>query len=641
MAKNKIYIPYFISNENFAPAKVFPRIFFYNGTKECDIIQVQYYATGSGLVVSDTFTAFPYFDHYSGQITTTSSLSLLFLNEEPVYGTQPPSQSLYDKYWANYINLLYDPRTRILRCNAVLPFDVYQNIELNDIVQLRSNYYHLRAVNDYNLRTGECRLELLGPLLEGAFDGKVVFDNSCESAPTITSQSFNTSTNVLTFDITGSNCCNNPNELVIKLDFTTGVCPLNWTFSGSSNAYQPISTGSFYSSEPYTGSTYNLYYITSSTAISTGSGIPASDSRWTFAKTVTPTASINDLATFNILAPSGSYLYLQARESGSGDMLQLDPRSGAGQNWTSRVARSGSSNTYNSILWAKLTPIVVAYDTVAPYTSLNAEKGHVKAWKPNTENSIIYGNNNYNVWLNGNVTASDVTASMLTTSSATYPSLADAKWQPVLATTASLNNGHAMYVRGPWLTTGTPTSSWGTTTSYESDISWPTGSYVYFKYEKAGTGSLNVDSASITTTTASIAYSSSMLRLESNFTASTTGVPSSIGLRVYLTSSAAPPATSSLEIYAQYVNGDAAIEYQVNGGGYTSLGVTGNTTCNLITTLTGLYPADNVEFQAVGGYCIGGSSVTCPGSAAGTSYNVTIGSGTNSVYLTVDSTTSC
>lgn len=226
MAKNKIYIPYFISNENFAPAKVFPRIFFYNGTKECDTIKVQYYNTGSTLVTTDTFTAFPYFDHYSGQTTTTSSLSLLFLNEEPVYGTQTPSQSLYDKYWSNYVNLLYDPRTRILRCNAVLPFAVYSKLELNDIIQLRSNYYHLRAINDYNLRTGECRMELLGPLLEGSLDNKFTFDNTCEQAPTLYgSVLFNTSSQVVTFGITGSNCCNNPNSVTIKIDYTTGSCP--------------------------------------------------------------------------------------------------------------------------------------------------------------------------------------------------------------------------------------------------------------------------------------------------------------------------------------------------------------------------------------------------------------------------------
>jgi hypothetical protein len=41
-------------------------------------------------------------------------------------------------------------------------------MELNDIVQFRGNHYHLRAINDYNLTTGECNIQLLGPILEGA-----------------------------------------------------------------------------------------------------------------------------------------------------------------------------------------------------------------------------------------------------------------------------------------------------------------------------------------------------------------------------------------------------------------------------------------------------------------------------------------
>jgi hypothetical protein len=38
-------------------------------------------------------------------------------------------------------------------------------MELNDIVEWRGNYYHLRAINDYNLSNGECKLQLLGPIL--------------------------------------------------------------------------------------------------------------------------------------------------------------------------------------------------------------------------------------------------------------------------------------------------------------------------------------------------------------------------------------------------------------------------------------------------------------------------------------------
>lgn len=544
MAKNKIFIPYYISNEQFAPAKVLPRIFFYNGTKDCDIIKVQYYNTGSTLVTIDTFTAFPYFDNYSGEVTTTSSLSLLFTNEDPVYGVSYPSQSLFDKYWSKYIDLLYSPKTRLLRCSAVLPFDVYQQLELNDIVQLRSNYYHLRAINDYNLKTGECRMELLGPLLEGSLDEIPFFDNRCEVAPTVLSQSFNTSSNVLTFNITGSNCCNNPNELVIKLDFTTGSCPINFNFSASTNAYQPISTGSYWSDEPNPGYAYNIYYITSSTAISTGSGIPASDSRWIFATTVSPSSSYYYTAAsesfsrptrFNILATSGSYLYIQMRDSASGQMLYAD-RNGyppSSQTWTSRVAKSGS--VVNTILWTKLPSSSLPYDVVAPYTKINAEKGHVTYYKPNIEvDQGLFSN--LEIWLNNDPTASNVTASTLTTASSAYPDINDTKWQPILATTASIANGHQLLVRGPWVSGGTPTSSFATATSYESEVSFPSASYLFLKFEKATTGSLNVDSASIATTSASIDYSGSMLRVYNNVSESTS-IATSNQIDVYLTSS--------------------------------------------------------------------------------------------------------
>ena len=170
MSTNKIFIPYYVSNANVDPASVLPRMFFYNGLKTSDGYYIQYYDTFSAGYQFANFAEFPYFDNYSGQTTTTSSLSLLFLNEDPAYGTEIPSQSLYDRYWAKYVDLLYNPRTRIIRLGAVLPFAVYNKLELNDIIQLRSNYYHLRAINDYNLRTGECKMELLGPLLEGALN---------------------------------------------------------------------------------------------------------------------------------------------------------------------------------------------------------------------------------------------------------------------------------------------------------------------------------------------------------------------------------------------------------------------------------------------------------------------------------------
>jgi hypothetical protein len=65
-------------------------------------------------------------------------------------------------------------------------------MELNDIVEWRGNYYHLRAINEYNLSNGECKLQLLGPIL-GDILPKIIPAIACDfdykiSAPC--SQSF-------------------------------------------------------------------------------------------------------------------------------------------------------------------------------------------------------------------------------------------------------------------------------------------------------------------------------------------------------------------------------------------------------------------------------------------------------------------
>lgn len=166
-----IYIPTFISDQNYNPNRVLPRLFFYNGLVECEPYYIE---SGSLNSSGDTkeVSVFPYFDHYnvvSGSFPTTGSRSLLFLNENPAYGTQP-SENLYTEYWSQYVNLLYSPKTRLINASAIIPLADYFDMELNDVVNWRGDLYHLRAINDYNLKTGECKIQLLGPLLEGTLD---------------------------------------------------------------------------------------------------------------------------------------------------------------------------------------------------------------------------------------------------------------------------------------------------------------------------------------------------------------------------------------------------------------------------------------------------------------------------------------
>lgn len=159
--KIPIYIPTFINSAEYSPARVLPHVYFYNGNLECE----QYYIQDEGGASRPT-SVFPYFDHYNvvtGSYPTVDSLSLLFNNENPVYG-QMPTGSLYTKYWETYISLLYNPYTRLVNASAIIPLADYFTMELNDIVNFKGNYYHLRAINDYSLKTGECNIQLLGPI---------------------------------------------------------------------------------------------------------------------------------------------------------------------------------------------------------------------------------------------------------------------------------------------------------------------------------------------------------------------------------------------------------------------------------------------------------------------------------------------
>lgn len=170
-----LYIPTFIANENFEPAIINPRLFFYNGLKD---ISPSYWfggwtSAGGNSSNYQTNSQFPYFDHYSsGSVDETpdsTSESLLFFNEGTAYGSLP-TDTLYTKYWDTYIELLYNPKTRFIECEANLPFGLFIKLKLNDIILFKGSHFHLRAINDYNLKTGDCKLQLLGPIIKDSLD---------------------------------------------------------------------------------------------------------------------------------------------------------------------------------------------------------------------------------------------------------------------------------------------------------------------------------------------------------------------------------------------------------------------------------------------------------------------------------------
>jgi hypothetical protein len=248
-----IYIPTYISDQNYNPARVLPRLLFYNGMIDS---QKWWIESGSSSVGGVTYeqNAFPYFDNYnvvSGSFPTTDSDSLLFFNEQAVYG-ETPTESLYSTYWENYVDLLYNPRTRLINASAIIPLADYFKMELNDVVSWRGNYYHLRSINDFNLKNGECQIQLLGPILPDALP----FTEPVVPTTTTTTSTSTTSTSTTTSTTTTSTTTSTTTT-------TSGGATLAWSYSetGGANGYMDLYVnGSVVESRSNTANgTYTVY----------------------------------------------------------------------------------------------------------------------------------------------------------------------------------------------------------------------------------------------------------------------------------------------------------------------------------------------------------------------------------------------
>jgi hypothetical protein len=260
-----IYIPRYISSVTYQPARVTPRLFFYNGQVDCE---TWYFANETNQGYGQN--KFPYFDYYnvvSGSFPTQDSKSLLFNNEAAVYG-EVPTQSLYTTYWSKYVSLLYNPKTRLINASAIIPFADYVKLNLNDVIFWRSNYYHLRAINDYSVKTGECSLQLLGPIIPDTF-GKsptptppVQASSSVSWSYTETLQDgtfkvYDNATTLATLTANGSG-----NAQISQSHYVTAsLVPVSFPSSGSVTMSINVNGGTTISATAYTNTTLTASFL--------------------------------------------------------------------------------------------------------------------------------------------------------------------------------------------------------------------------------------------------------------------------------------------------------------------------------------------------------------------------------------------
>lgn len=97
-----------------------------------------------------------------GQDTLISAVdyTLNFGAEQSTYTGNIENQSLFNNYYANYLNNIFGIKSRIFKLMAVLPISLLTNLKVNDRVIIRDKRYTINQFTT-DLTTGEVQFELL------------------------------------------------------------------------------------------------------------------------------------------------------------------------------------------------------------------------------------------------------------------------------------------------------------------------------------------------------------------------------------------------------------------------------------------------------------------------------------------------
>ena len=88
------------------------------------------------------------------------NFSVLFEAEFSTYTGIALTNSLYKNHYQDYVQSIFNPKKRNFVFKAVLPLHIITNIQLNDTLEIKGNYYRIDKYS-YNLLTGETTLNLI------------------------------------------------------------------------------------------------------------------------------------------------------------------------------------------------------------------------------------------------------------------------------------------------------------------------------------------------------------------------------------------------------------------------------------------------------------------------------------------------
>ena len=93
-------------------------------------------------------------------VSDNSFLSTHFSVENDEYTNNPVTNSLFSRYYQDYVSNMYDLKTRLITLKGILKLGTLFNYKMNDTVIIRNKEYRINSIKT-TLNTGETELELL------------------------------------------------------------------------------------------------------------------------------------------------------------------------------------------------------------------------------------------------------------------------------------------------------------------------------------------------------------------------------------------------------------------------------------------------------------------------------------------------
>ena len=140
------------------PMRPKPRLLFWNGIAPIDAAEEWWYEGLNDLGVLTKYSSdaaplnggYPRATPYSAFPTTSTTLNLNWFREAPLFpnGEALLGESVYERYWNQYVQELYSPLSRVLSGYFNLDSQDLRTISFNDVIFIQNAYYRVLKIYD-------------------------------------------------------------------------------------------------------------------------------------------------------------------------------------------------------------------------------------------------------------------------------------------------------------------------------------------------------------------------------------------------------------------------------------------------------------------------------------------------------------